>query len=82
MGIEDKYPGEVLFPIRLYIYNEEGKHDDPTWLRNETELYMSHLLIWQAIRSGREIVMTDPGDRTVLHAKGGKVLFPPQGSVG
>lgn len=65
------------FPLLLYIYNEQGKYDTP--LDIPTRLGLEILMettIKPAIEAGRKVIITDCGDDCVLHAEGGKVLFP------
>jgi hypothetical protein len=69
---------DALFPIRLYIYGTDGMHGDPILILSEAQL--NHLgtmiVIRSAVDSGVEVIMTDPGDLCVFHAKDRKILFP------
>ena len=70
---------DPLYPLTLYIYNEQGFHDEGITLVSNAQLNGpgTRMLILDALNRGVEIRMTDPGDSLVFHADKGKVLFPP-----
>ena len=72
---------DPVFPVRLYIYNREGFYGEPIMIFSEAQLNGpgTVMIIRHAVESGVEVVMTDPLDFCVFHAKGGEVLFPERG---
>lgn len=71
-------PEPALYPIQLYIYNRDGMHDEPIEIVSYEQLLGpgTQLVVRHAVYTGLEVVMTDPQDRCLFHAKHGKVLFP------
>lgn len=68
-----------LFPLTLYIYDEQGYHDGGIQIVSEEQLngLGTIMIIRYAIKRGVEVRMTDPMDLLVFHAKNGKIVFPP-----
>lgn len=67
-----------LFPIKLYIFNSNGTYGQPIEITSEAQLngVGTQFIVRFAVEEGREVIMTDPHDITVFHAKEGKVIFP------
>lgn len=65
-----------LYPARLYEFDENGRYGRPLVVHNDTELEYHLKRIKPFVEAGREIRITDPGDRLVFHAKDGAVVFP------
>lgn len=72
-----------LFPARLYIYDQNGMHDEGLEILSEAQLNGPgvKLLIQMAMRDKVEIRLTDPDDFLLLHAKDGKILFPDDAAI-
>ena len=70
-----------LFPLSIYIYELDGLHGNPIRINSESQLKGPgvKLMLDVAMQQKKEIVITDPGDLTVFHAKNGKVLFDGEG---
>ena len=70
---------DPLYPLTLYIYDEQGFHDEGVTLVSDAQLNGpgTRMLILDALNRSVEIRITDPGDFLVFHADKGKVLFPP-----
>jgi hypothetical protein len=68
---------DPLFPIKIYIYEADGMYGEPIQINSEAQLNGpgTKLILRVAMQQKREIVMTDPGDLTLFHAKDGKILF-------
>lgn len=67
-----------IFPINLYIYGEDGMHGEPILIVSEAQLNGpgTVMIIRDAVARGVEVMMTDPMDFCLFHAKDGKILFP------
>jgi hypothetical protein len=68
--LHDDEPSEPLYPLLLYVYNEEGRYREPTRIYNKVDLeaaFKSQLV--HLVRKGREIRITDTGDRMVFWAR-------------
>lgn len=71
-------PDAPLFPLRLYVYTEDGFHDEGIEIVSEAQLQGPgvRLILQVAMERGVEIRMTDPNDFLVFHADKGQILFP------
>ncbi len=69
-GLRDR----PFYPLRLFIYDKAGMHDDGIPIVSESQLngVGVRLLVQSAIDDGVEIRMTDPDDFLVFHANGGQ----------
>ncbi len=78
---QNTHPNEPLFPISLYIYDDDGHYGDPLIIRSEAQLNGPgiKMVLQVEMEQGHEIRMTDPDDRLVFHAQEGKVIFPRSG---
>jgi hypothetical protein len=67
-----------LYPMRLYVYQPDGMHDEGIEITSQSQLNGpgTRMILEAAMARGVEIRMTDPGDFLVFHADKGKVLFP------
>jgi hypothetical protein len=70
---------DTLYPLTLYIYDEQGFHDKGITLVSDAQLNGpgTWMLILDALNRGVEIRITDPNDFLVFLADEGNVLFPP-----
>jgi len=65
------------FPLYLYVYEPNGTYGKPSEIANAQELEtLMNTTINVAVHLGREVVITDPLDFCVFHAKDGAVIFP------
>lgn len=66
-----------LYPMRLYLYDASGRYGEPVVINSEAHLHSAgtKALVQVAMREGREVRITDPGDLLLFHAQGGKVLW-------
>ncbi len=65
------------FPLYLYLYNPDGTYGAPVDIQSDNSLQtLFRLVVLPSVRSGLEVVITDPLDLCVFHAKDGVVLFP------
>jgi hypothetical protein len=80
MNILDMDESWPLFPIKLYIFNSDGTYGQPIEINSDAQLQGvgTQFVVRFAVENGQEVIMTDPMDITVFHAKDGKILFPPQ----
>jgi hypothetical protein len=67
-----------LYPMRVYVYDEDGRYGDPLTVESETELYALKATLRDAMKRKMEIRITDPLDFLLFHAKGGEILFDGQ----
>jgi hypothetical protein len=69
-----------LYPIRLYIYSSDGTYGEPIMIMSEDHLMGvgTQFVVRHAVETGHEVMMTDPNDFCLFHAKEGKVIFPPR----
>ncbi len=66
-----------LYPMRLYVYNEEGRYGPPVIITSEAQLHSlgTKMLLRDAMARKVEIRITDPGDLLLFHAEGGVIKF-------
>ena len=73
---------DMSFPLRLYVYNAEGRHNGGKWLKNDSQLETAMTgPVKAAIAAKREVRITDSGDFLVFHAQGGRIVFPTQEQI-
>lgn len=67
-----------LFPIKLYLFEPDGRYGAPIFIENLEELNHpgTQMLVKAHIQRGLEVRMTDPMDFCVFHAANGLILFP------
>ena len=69
-------PDKNLYPLYLFIYNENGFHSTGVRLENKQKLeYAFKTSIKLAIANKREVRITDSGNLLCFHAKDGKILY-------
>lgn len=73
-----EHTDEPLYPIQLYIYNEDGRYSSPLVINSEEELFSgtTKVLLHNALDRKVKVVMTDPLDNTIFLSEEGKILFP------
>ena len=65
------------FPFFLFVYDVDGKHGAPVDIRTDAALEAAFVsAVVPAVKSGKEVVITDSDDCCVFHAKDGTVIFP------
>lgn len=67
---------EPLYPIRLYLYDANGRYGEPIQIDSQEQLYGVGTRTLIKMHMQNEVRMTDPMDRLVFHAKDNEVLFP------
>jgi hypothetical protein len=65
------------FPLYLYIFGPDDKHDGKKPIRNYDGLVQKLIELKPLIESGTKILITDAGDDCVFHAENGEILWPP-----
>jgi len=69
-------PDKNLYPLYLYIYDENGFHSIGVRLDDKQKLeYAFKTSIKFAIANKREVRITDSDDLLCFHAKDGKILY-------
>lgn len=69
-------PDKNLYPLYLFIYDENGFHSTGVLLEDKQKLeYAFKTSIKFAIANKREVRITDTGDLLCFHAKDGKILY-------
>ena len=69
-------PDKNLYPLYLFIYDENGFHSTGVRLEDKYKLeYAFKTSIKFAIANKREVRITDSGDLLCFHAKDGKILY-------
>jgi len=74
---------EALYPLQIVVYRADGSYTDPRPIPTAADLN-SELTgpVTLAIRMGYEVKVTDARDRLCLHAKEGRMIYPPLGQPG
>lgn len=69
---------DPIFPLRVYMVARDGTYVEPIEIVSEAQLYGPGMrwLVRDAKARGAEIIITDPGDLTLFHMRGGVILFP------
>lgn len=72
-----------IFPATIYFFKEDGTHHGGTTVNSLERLNrpLMQALLRAAILMGVEVMITDPDDACLLHAKDGKVIFPTEAQV-
>lgn len=75
---------EPLYPLRLYICHPDGTHPGPIDIVSEEQLNGpgTKLIIKASVLAGAEVIMTDPADICVFHAKNREIIFPILHTIG
>jgi hypothetical protein len=73
-----QYETKPVFPLFVYYYDADGFHRGvEDTIENEEELtQLLHNKVARHIERGLEVRITDTGDFMVLHAQGGRIVFP------
>jgi hypothetical protein len=85
-----QYSDDRKGPFALYIYNAEGFHAGAQWFSRAPLRYPDEEITVEkatnlarvAFMSGKEVRVTDSGDRLVYHCKDWKCLWPDGGNHG
>ena len=69
-------PDKNLYPLYLFIYDENGFHSTGVRLEDKHKLeYAMRTSIKYALAARREVRITDSGDLLCFHAKNGKIIY-------
>jgi hypothetical protein len=70
-------PSVPSYPLFLYLYDENGRYENPTEIADESTLEAAmRIMVRDHISRGLEVRITNLVDELVFHSQNGKVLWP------
>lgn len=70
------------YPLFAHFYGSDGSHLDPVRIEDKCGLLMIMKgRIYDSIKAGNEVRITDIDDFTVFYALDGRIVFPEGGNI-